>query len=68
MGKLTGSTVLSLVVPFLLLPKMRAWILVIDSSSSCGASFFDCIVRDRARVAFTILSAGVTVEFLLYGV
>ena len=31
------------------------------SSSTGGASFFDCIVRARACVAFTILSDGVTV-------
>ena len=35
------------------------------SSSTGGASFFDCIVRARACVAFTNGSAGVTVGVLI---
>ena len=35
------------------------------SSLSGGASFFACIVRDRDCVSFTIVSAGVTIEFLI---
>ena len=68
MGTLNGYTVLSFVVPFLLLPKTRAWILVIASVSSGGASLFACRVRARACVYFTILSAGVTVGVLFHGV
>ena len=57
-GTLTGSTLLSFVWPLLLLPIMRAWRLVIASSSSGDASFFACIARDRACVDFAFLSAG----------
>ena len=52
MGTLTGLTVLSFMWPFLLLPGNIDWRLVMASSSSGGESFFDCIVRDRACVAF----------------
>ena len=68
MGTLTGSTVLSFVVPLLLLPKTRAWILVIASVSSGGVSLFACRVRARACVSFTILYAGVAVGVLFHGV
>ena len=61
MRTFTGSAVLSFVWPFLLLPKIRAWRLVMAYSSSGSASFFDRIVRTRDYVAFTIVSAGLTV-------
>ena len=61
MGKLTGSSVLSLVVPLLFLPKIRYWSLVFASSSYGGASLFDCRVKAMAFVDFIILSSGVTV-------
>ena len=46
-----------------MLPKIRAWSLVIDYSSYYGASFLACRVSSGSCVAFKIISSGVTVGF-----